>query len=337
MATQPPSNPFRQFQQIKPAAAPIDNAVSPFGGAYGPVQQTDPSTQSSLQKALQFLGTPGGQAVTGLAGQGLSAYGAYQQNQQQQQQSANQFAATSAQNQFNADRTDANQKATGVLNADPLGADNRFAQKNALNAAILPNLRNAHSTPGDSGVASAMGSRTGGISNILPEGGLDPAMIQSMFGPQATMGAITQRHQEINSLDPNAAQPNLSTMFNSADAAPYQAQMKDWASKLQTATAEQRSAYDAQMKGYIDHMVEQESNTGGFWHKFAQIAGVVGAAAATIMTAGAAAPLTGMALAGMAGLGAASGAATAWGSGSSPLMGAIGGGTGPFVANAGKR
>lgn len=326
---------FSPWKSIAPSANPIDNAVSPVITQAANV----PPDQSAIAKALGYLGTPGGQAATNLVGSGLSAYGQYQQNQQNLQQNASQFAATSAQNQFNADRTDANAKATGVLNADPLGADNKFAQRNALANAILPNLRNAHSSPGDGAIGAAMGSRTGGIMSALPQGGLDPAMVKSMFGPDATMGAITQRHQEINSLDPNAAQPNLQAMFGD-EAKPYQAQMSDWASKLQNATAEQRSAYETQMKGYVDHMLQQEQASGssdGFWHKFAKIAGIAGMVTATILTAGAAAPLTMPAMAAMAGLGAISGAASSWGSGGSPLMGAITGGASAAVPAIGKK
>lgn len=325
------ANPLvRPFQFVAPSDNPIENLISSPIGNYGPTTlggaRSNPFTasngtadQSAIQKALAFLGTPGGQAVTGFAGAGLSALGNAQEANANRQQNATQYAATSAQNQFNADRADANAKATGVLNADPLGADQKYAQRNALASAILPQLRNARSTPGDAGVAGAMGSRTGGLSNILPQGGLDPAMVKSMFGTDATASAIAQRHNEINSLDPNAAQPDMAVLFGPAGA-PYQAQMKDWASKLQNASAQTRAAYDAQMKGYIDHMVSQESESGGFWHTFAKIAGVVGAAAATIMTAGGASPLL------VGAVGAGAGASSAFGNNSNPLMGAIMGG-----------
>lgn len=300
------------WTNIAPSPNPIQNAVNP-------TPPVDPNA-SAITKALAFLQTPGGSSVTNLAGNALSALGQYQQNQQQLQLSGTTNAANLTQNQYNADQANQLAKSEGVLAADPLGADQAYAQKNALANAILPGLRNAKSTPGDPSVASAMGTRTGGAA-ILPDGGLDPTMINSLFGPAATSAAVTQRAQEINSLDPNAAQPNQTQLFGAAGA-PGQQQVAQWASQLQNASSAQRSAFDSKMQGYINTMVQQESDTGGFWHTFAKIAGVVGAAAATIMTAGGASPL----LAGVIGAGA--GAASSFGNGGNPLTGAImGGGT----------
>lgn len=315
------------WKPIAPSTNPIDNAVDPNQYPGGQVA-TGPggAAPSAIQQALAFLGTPGGSAVTNMAGSALSAYGQYQQQQQQLGQNAAQFGAKSAQDQYNADQNLKAQRANGVLNADPLGADQKYAQSNALRAAILPNLRNSKSTPGDGAVASAMGSRTGGIANILPENGLDPAMVASMFGPNATMQAITQRHQEINNLDPSAPTADLSKMYGSTAAAPFNKAQGDWQAQVQNLDANQKAAFESKMNGYIQQMVNQENNSGGFWHKFAQIAGVVGSVAAIALTGGAAAPILGPVAASI--LGAGSAAATAWGSGGSPLQSAIAGGVG---------
>jgi hypothetical protein len=266
--------------------------------------------KSPIQQALDFLGTPGGGALTGLVGSGLSAYGQYQQGQQQMKQSAAQNAAGITQNQFNADRQDQLSRAQGVLAADPLGADQKLAQHNALLKAILPNIRNT-----DSGFGSA---NRGGIMGALPQQGFDPMMVDQNFGANATAGAIAQRHKEINSLDPNAAQPDLSSLFgNDPAVAKYQPQIRQWAEQLQQKTGAEKAAFEAQLQGYINKMANEEQGDGnGFWHKFAKVAGIVGAGVATVMTAGGASPL----LAGAIGMGA--GAASSFGNSSSPVAGA---------------
>jgi hypothetical protein len=278
---------------------------------------------------LDYLSTPGGAALTNFAGGALKSYGDYQQGQQQQKQSANQFAATTKQNQFNADRQAGITQAEGVLNADPLGASQGFAQKNALAAAILPNIRNFHSQPGDAGVAGAMGGPRGGAMNAFGPNGLDPKMIDSMFGPDATMASLGQRQKELSSLSPSAPVMDLKPMYGEA-AAPQMAQLKQFATELQGADATKRAALEGQLNSYIQAMLQQEQQQGGgsgFWHKFAQIAGIVGAGAAAIMTAGGASPLLAGALA------AGSGAASSFGSGGNPLMGAIGGAASSFIGS----
>lgn len=285
----------------------------PFTGAQIP--GTAPSGAGNhLQSVLDFLGSPGGQAATNFAGAGLSALGASQQAGAQRKQDATQFAASTRQNQFNADRNDQLTRAAGVLNADPLGAEQKYAQRNALMAAILPQARNARSTPGDPRVAAAMGQRTGGMSNLLPEGGLNTEMINSMFGPQATMAAIMKRQQELSSLDPHAAQSNLGTMYGDEAAAPFQAQIQGWAQQLQQKQGAEKAAFEAE----LNKLIQQQAQSGsGFWKNLAKIAGVVGAGAAVLMTAGGASPLL------VGAVGAASGASSALGNGQNPLMSAI--------------
>lgn len=316
------------FKPISVPTNPIDNAVDPNqypGGAVNTGPGASPSS-SSLQQALSFLGTPGGSAVTNMAGNALSAYGAYQQNQQNLQQDATKFAANATQNQYNADQQLKAQRASGVLSADPLGADQKYAQWNALSSAILPNLRNTRSTPGDSAVAGAMGGSRGGVMNALPEGGLDPAMIKSMFGPDATMQAITQRHQEISNLDPSAPTADLSKMYGADAAQPYNQSQNDWQAKVANLDASQKADFETKMQAYINTMVQQEGNSSdGFWHKFAKIAGVVGSVAAIALSGGTLAPVLGPVA--MSILAGGSAVATAWGSGASPLQTAIAGGT----------
>lgn len=322
----PPANPYGNIGQgaYNTYGAPVQNnpgltppaSLDPNAAAGTTPQQP----QSGVQKALSFLSTPGGGALTNLVGSGLQAYGQYQQQQQQLKQSAAQFAANSTQNQFNADRQDQLARAAGVLNADPLGADQKLAQHNALLSAILPNLKNTNS-----GFGSA---NRGGIMAALPQNGFDPAMVNQNFGPGATAAAIAQRHQEINSLDPNAATPNLQSLFGNDPAVQkYQPMINQWAQELQQKQGADKAAFEQKLQGYINQMAldeqKQGDSGGGFWSKFAKIASVVGAGVATVMTAGGASPLLAGAIA--AGSGAVGGAANGGGA-SGALQGAILGG-----------
>lgn len=320
-------------QQQQP---PLSSVQQPNTSFSLPNVQQPQSGGGGISAVGNYLASPGGTAVTNLVGGALQSY----QNQQNLEADRNLSAADKAamlrQQQFNADRDDQRARATGVLNADPLGADQGYAQKQALMQAILPNLRNFRSAPGDAAVAGAMGAPRGGTMNALGPNGLDPEMVNRLFGPDATASAIAQRHQEINSLDPNAAQPNFQSMFgNTPGAQQAQQQVASWAQQLQQKTGAEKQAFEAQMNDYINRMVQAEGNdSSGFWHKFAKVAAIVGAAAATYFTAGAASPLLGAAI------GAGAGAAGAWGNGASGMGiltgAALGGATSmiPGVGNA---
>lgn len=323
-------NPYGGINYFNPSAPPTPAAPAATPGSAGaPYIQA-----ANSNNLLDAIGSPGGQALAGMAGAGLTAWQNYQQDQQHLQQGAHQFAAQTLQGQYNADRNREQSAAQGVLNADPLGADQRYAQHNALMSAILPNLRNVQSHPGDAGVAAAMGGNRGGLMSAIPAGGFDPKMIEQKYGDASTMGAIAKRQNELTNLDSRAPQSNLQSMFGDS-AAPYQQQMSDWSTNLQKLQGQEKAAYEQQINAHINAMVQQEQSSGGsgFWHKFAKIAGAVGLVAATVMTAGAATPL---AAAGWAALGAGAGAAQSWGSGGSPVMGAITGGAGAALAGGAK-
>lgn len=263
-----------------------------------------------------WFGSPGGQGITNAVGAGLSAYGAFQSDGANRKQNASQVAAQQAQQDYWNRQGQNTQRASGVLAADPLGADQRYAQHNALLSAILPNLRNMRSQPGDADVAAAMGASRGGVMNALPTGGLGPETT-NLFGPQATMAAITQRHQELSNLDPNAPTADLGSLYGAENAAPYVQQMQQWAQAAQSADANERQAYEQRINALIQQQA-QKDKPGGFWHKLAQVAGMVGGIAAMA--------IPGLQPVGALAIGAASGAAGAWGRGGNPLMGAIVGG-----------
>lgn len=268
-----------------------------------------------------WMGSDGGRAITNAVGAGLQVYGNGQQNKQNAQQQAQQFAANSRQQDYWSQQAQNTSRASSVLAADPLGADQKYAQRNALLSAILPNMRNFRSQPGDPGIAAAMGGDRGGVMNALPAGGLDPNMINAMFGAQSTMGAITQRHQNLTNLDPRAATPDLTSMYGE-QAGPAMQQLQQYAQQAQSADASQRAAYEQQMNQLIQQQAQQDK-PGGFWHKLAKVAGTVGAIAALA--------IPGIGPLAAAGIGAASGAAASWGSGSNPLMGGVIGGAAGYA------
>lgn len=259
-----------------------------------------------------FLDSPGAAALINAGGAGLQAYGQSQQNAANNQATGTQRAAQLIQDQFNERNRRNDARAKGVLDADPLGADQQYAQRNAILSAILPNLRNAGRTHvADAGIDAAIPDRSGsgGIMNVLPQGGFDPNMIKSMFGNDATMSSIAKRNMELTTLDPRTPTPNLAAMYGE-DAKPYMSQIQGWAQQLSTMEGYERQQYEGKLQKYIDKMVDEEGDSGdGFWHKFARVAGIVGAVAATVMTAGGASPLI------AAAVGAGSGALGAWGNG----------------------
>ncbi len=201
--------------------------VSPLtytNGIQGALPGVPPSTPaaaqpSTLDRALGILGTPGGAALVGAAGAGISAFGANKsatadraQQNAQFQQTAQQHAAQMQQDQLNADRQHQLSQATAAVNASPMGEAQTFAQRNALLQSILGNARNVAVHPGDPAVAAAMG---GGVSGglQLPSGGLDPAMLNRMYGDASTLESIKNRQQQVGRLDPRAASMDLGSLF----------------------------------------------------------------------------------------------------------------------------
>src|SRR5687768_8560241 len=129
----------------------------------------------ALDTVLGILGSKGGQTAVNAVGAGLSAYGAHKDAEANRAQTAGQFQANLAQRQDEMARDDQRQRAVAGNNANPLGTEQGFAQKQAILGAILGNSRNLSITPGDPAVAAAKGTATGGLR--LPEGGFDPEMI----------------------------------------------------------------------------------------------------------------------------------------------------------------
>lgn len=165
-----------------------------------------------LDKVLGILGSKGGQTAVGALGAGLNAYGQNQQASANREQSAQQFGVNTMQRQLEADQQDARQRQMGALDANPLGSEQEFAQRNAILQQLLSGARDFKVTPGDPRVASAMGQMSGGIS--LGAGGLNAnGAIDRTFGNDATLASLQSRGQALGQLNPGGPVTNLGSMF----------------------------------------------------------------------------------------------------------------------------
>jgi hypothetical protein len=152
-----------------------------------------------IKKILDLLGSTG-----------IGAYGASESAGEDRQLTREQMA----QRQLESDRSHQLSQATAATAASPLGAEQSFAQKQAIAKAILGGARNFSVAPGDSAVAGAMGTTTGGAR--IPEGGFDPAMLERLFGDPATLASITQRAKTVGQLNPAGPTMNLGPLFGQA-------------------------------------------------------------------------------------------------------------------------
>jgi hypothetical protein len=229
--------------------------------------------------------------------------------------------------------------------ANPLGANQKFAAKNALMSAILPQLQNFNYTPGDPAIADAMGKTTGGFR--LPEGGLPKELIDSMYGKAATLESLSQHDKQLAGINPQQPSSNYQNFgFSKEDADPFMASVDQYQKGVQARQGSSQQAVQQALEndivgqhqkakdddwleinspapqGYHWHDGELSQDGSGFWHKLAKYGGIAGAGLATAMTGGAASPLL------IAAIGAGSGAAAGWGSGGGTkgaLLGAAGG------------
>ncbi len=309
------------------------------------------SKGSTVQTVMDILGSKGGQTAMSAAGAGLQAYGQAQQlssNKKQaaaqMRQQADQFAATSAANQLQNDRSNQLSRSTSALAASPLGANQGYAQKQALVKALLGQARNFSVTPSDPAVAAAMGKVSGGMR--LPEGGLDASMLERLFGDEATQQAITQREKQIGQVNPRNPTFDLGTLYGkSADGSEnaftsdISTSNREELGRQMDEEARQRAIIQAAIDDQVNGAVEGEQKAqGSSWKKkLAKVGLIAGAGTLAAMTGGAASPLL-MAAIG-AGTGAASGALDGggWkgallGAATGAATGGIGGGAGGSVA-----
>ena len=266
--------------------------MSPGMGAQAAITPQQ-KKKTPLEEAMDILGSKGGQvAVQGL-GAAADAYGQHQQTQQirqdnlaNRQQSAQQFNAQMQEGQLGDDRNLQLAQAKGAADASPMGEAQLFAQRNALLQQILGGARNFSAMPGDPAVAEAMGGSTNFGGLRLPEGGLDPAMLQRLYGDQATLGSIQNRQQAIGQINPNAQVQDLGSMFGQAGtdaSALVQGQNDSLAAQQAADTAKRREmiqrAIDEDIAGARQPQQEKKKSGGNI---FGKILKGVGSAASFI-------------------------------------------------------
>lgn len=211
-----------------------------------------------FSKIMDILGSKGGQTAVNAVGAGLQAYGAGKQADADRALSAGQFKANLGQRQLENDQNNQLQAATSAAAASPLGDYQKFAQRNAILGQLLGSARNFSVTPSDPAVAGAMGHVSGGMQ--LPAGGLDPAMIDRLFGNEATQASIAQRQKAVGQINPRSPILGMEPMYGaSADgsenaftsdvknsnAAELQRQMED--------SAKQRAIIQAALDEDVNH------------------------------------------------------------------------------------
>jgi hypothetical protein len=302
--------------------------------------------KTTVQTALDILGSKGGQTAVSAIGAGLSAYGQHKDRQAQlaegqanRQQSSAQFAANMLQRQSEDDRNHQLTAATSAAGISPIGEAQDFAAKQALFGQLLGGARNFSVRPGDSAVGAAMGpGPQGGIR--LPEGGFNPAMLERLFGDATTLESIKNRQAQIGQINPNAPVMDLSNIYGQQGAD---------ASKnildANTMLAQQQSEAQAKQRDQIMRAIDEDirgENRGGpapdgfeydkktgqlkkkgtpMWKKIAKVAAIAAPIVAAPFTGGASLALIGAAS------GAASGALNGGGVKGALLGGALGGAT----------
>lgn len=222
-----------------------------------------------LDTILGMVGSKGGQTLVNAAGAGMQAYGQGKQAEADRALNAHQFDANMAQRQLEGDRSHQLDTATSAAAASPMGEAQNYAQRNALMSAILGNARNFNVTPGDPAVAGAMGKSTGGLQ--LPTNGLDPEMLNRLFGDEATQASIAQRQKAVGQINPRAPVMDLSTLYgHSADGSEnaFTSDVKGSnAQELQRQmdeSAKQRAIIQAAIDEDVNHTkTQQQGKSGG--------------------------------------------------------------------------
>jgi hypothetical protein len=167
-------------------------------------------------KIKDNIGSDAGQSILSGVGDALSDYAQGKRFDEQQARLGATSEAEIRQRQLENAQNDARTRQISSAQLLPMGAEQGYAQKQALAKALLGGARNVSFTPGDPGIAAAMGSYSGGMK--LPEGGLDPAMLERLYGDNATQAAIAAFQKNVGQVNPRVATQDLGTLFgNSAD------------------------------------------------------------------------------------------------------------------------
>lgn len=173
------------------------------------------------------VGSPLGQAVLGAAGSYFKSKSDAEAAALDRQQTANAAGINQTNLQSTQDRANAQAAAS------PLGESQNFVARNSLINAILPNMRN---------INSGVGKRPG-AGSFLPSGGLDPKLIDSLYGANPTLESLAQRAKEKSAINPQAPTENLGS-YGGFTPAQTQGHMSD----IQAYQLEQQKKQDAQRK-----------------------------------------------------------------------------------------
>lgn len=227
--------------------------MSNISGANPPASNTDYS-------ALIAAAIAAGGGAASAYGQNKAAQAMADANRAM---TAEQFAATMAQRKEENDR----QNAVQGNNAAPLGQNRDFAAHSALMNAIMGGAQNVHSTPGDAGVAAAMGSHTGGLR--LPEGGIKD-LIESLYGQKATLASLAQHDKQVAGINPMAPQINYGDLGMGGPQADEFMKQRD---NYQLDQVNRQTGNNDQVQRSVNLALENsladrnQSNEQGFWGK----------------------------------------------------------------------
>lgn len=181
-----------------------------YGGAPNPLMM---ALAPQRKRQGSFLEDHPGVAA-GIAGMGsyLDGLAGQKSNAQDKRLGIAQYEADNAQRNFETKRSDGFNRATTAAEMDPLGSSQMYAGKMALIKNLMGNMKPIKSTPGDPGVAAAMGSRT---PIGLPQ--LDPALLEKLFGDFSTQTSLAHRQKQIGQINPNGPSFDLSAMYGKSD------------------------------------------------------------------------------------------------------------------------
>lgn len=215
---------------------------------------------------MKFLESPAGAAAIQAAGGAASAYGASQQAGAQLAQNASQFAANTITGQGQQDR----QNAAAALT--PLGESQQFAGHNAILNSILPNMRNFNSP--ESGNAHGRGG-------MLPDGGLDPAMINAHYGNAATLESLAQRAKQLSAVNPSAPQENFANLgYSQEQADPFMKNVAGYQGQQIGKQNDQRALIQRALDNDLTGEKQAYKDEHSFWGQTKKVLGMALPAAA---------------------------------------------------------
>jgi hypothetical protein len=269
------------------------------------------------------------QTLIAAGGAGLQSYGASKSAGADREQNAQQFAANMAQRQAENNMTDVRSRQIAAEGASPLGGDQQYAQRNAILQALLSNARNYSFTPGDPRVAAAMGNGNNPGGMRLPEGGLDPAMLQRLYGDASTQGAIAQHAKAVGQINPNAPPPDFHNLYGMGEQGtenPFMTDVRTSNDNARVAQEAERARSESVINRAIDEDVNgtKQKKKGGILKKIAKYALMAAPIVAAPFTGGASLALIGAASGAAAGAmdgGGIKGALTGGALGAIPLGG----------------